>query len=227
MAATNLPKPAQDRLLTLTRPIVGPLVRAGVHPNAVTTVGFAVTVSAAVAFAYGNIRLGGLLMLLGGGFDIIDGAVARTSGLASAFGSFYDSTLDRISEILVFVGILGLFAGAAPRFDASWMVYVVGLALGGSMMVSYTRAIAEKLGLDCQVGLMQRTERVLLLGSVSLVFGAAWNGAVFIGVLSFMAVMTNFTAIQRIVWVFKHTRTPPQEPKLARARATNLTRKPL
>jgi CDP-diacylglycerol---glycerol-3-phosphate 3-phosphatidyltransferase len=225
MAATSLPKPAQDRLLGLTRPIVGLLVRAGVHPNVVTTVGFAVTASAAFAFAFGHLRLGGLLMLLGGCVDIIDGAVARASGLASKFGSFYDSTLDRVSELLVFVGILGLYSGSEPLFGASWMVYVVGLVLGGSLMVSYTRAAAEKLGLDCQVGLMQRLERVLLLGVASLVFGAAWNGALFSGVLILMAVLTNATAIQRIFWVYKHTRIPPREPRMARVRSTTMTGK--
>jgi CDP-diacylglycerol---glycerol-3-phosphate 3-phosphatidyltransferase len=223
MAATNLPKQSQERLLRLTDPVVDSLVRAGVHPNLLTTCGFVVTVGAAFAFSVGQLRLGGLLMLLGGLVDIFDGAVARASGLASTFGSFYDSTLDRISEILVFVGILGLYGGSSPLFAQSWMIYVVGLVLGGSLMVSYTRATAEKLGLDCQVGLMQRLERLLLLGTVSLVFGAAWNGAVFTGLLVVMAVLTNFTAFQRIVWVYRHTRTPPREPRMARARATKLT----
>jgi CDP-diacylglycerol---glycerol-3-phosphate 3-phosphatidyltransferase len=226
MAATNIPKGAQDRLLKLTRPVVGPLVRAGVHPNVVTTFGFLVTVGGAVSFMNGQVRLGGLLVLLGGLIDIFDGAVARQSGLASAFGSFYDSTLDRISEILLFVGILGLYGGANPTFGQPWMIYVVGLVLGGSLMVSYTRATAEKLGLDCQVGMMQRLERLLLLGSVSLVFGAAWNGAVFTGLLIVMAVLTNLTAVQRIVWVYKQTRPPPREPRMARARSTELTGKP-
>jgi CDP-diacylglycerol---glycerol-3-phosphate 3-phosphatidyltransferase len=225
MAATSLPKPTQDNLLKLTRPLVGSLVRAGVHPNVVTTVGFAITVGAAVAFALGQLRLGGALVLLGGALDIIDGAVARASGLASTFGSFYDSTLDRISELLVFVGILGLYAGAAPLWGAPWMVHVVGLVLGGSLMVSYTRATAEKLGLDCQVGLMQRLERVLLLGIASFVFGGAWNGALFSGVLMLMALLTNVTAIQRIFWVYKHTRTPPREPRMARVRSTTLSGK--
>jgi|SRR5690606_19144389 len=77
-------------------------------------------------------------------------------------------------------------------------------------MVSYTRARAEALGLDCKVGLMQRPERVVLIGGASMLFGGAWNGAVLTGVLLLMAVLTNFTAIQRIVWVYRHTRPDPE-----------------
>jgi CDP-diacylglycerol--glycerol-3-phosphate 3-phosphatidyltransferase len=209
MAATSIPKHLQERLASLTDPIVRPLIRMGVHPNVVTTFGFAVTVSAGVTFFTGRVRLAGLLVLLGGVLDIFDGRVARGSGRASVFGSFYDSTLDRISEVIVFLGIMSLYVGGSPHFSPSWMVYVVALALSGSLMVSYTRALAEKLGVDCQIGLMQRLERVLLLGGVCLLFGAAWNGAALRLVLIAMAVLANFTALQRIVWVYRHTRPVP------------------
>ena len=86
------------------------------------------------------------------------------------------------------------------------MVYPVALALAGSLMVSYTRARAEALGLDCKVGLMQRPERVVLIGVAALLFGGAWNGSVLTGVLLLMALLTNITAVQRIVWVYRHTR---------------------
>lgn len=196
----------RNGFLGLLRPIPRKLIEAGVHPNAITTLGFAVTVSAGLAFFLGHVRIGGFLVLIGGIFDILDGQVARGSGLASVFGSFYDSTLDRISEIVVFLGIFSLYGGGHPDFPLPWMVYAVALALAGSLMVSYTRARAEALGLDCKVGLMQRPERVVLIGVAAMLFGGSWNGSVLTGVLLVMAVLTNFTAVQRIVWVYRHTR---------------------
>jgi CDP-diacylglycerol---glycerol-3-phosphate 3-phosphatidyltransferase len=171
-------------------------------------------VSAGIAYFLGHPRWAGLLVLIGGIFDILDGQVARGTGLASAFGSFYDSTLDRISEIVVFLGIFSLYGGGHPDFPHPWMVYVVALALAGSLMVSYTRARAESLGLDCKVGLMQRPERVVLIGVSSLLFGGAFEGWVLTGVLLIMAATTNFTTFQRIVWVYRHTQ--PLRPADAR-----------
>jgi CDP-diacylglycerol---glycerol-3-phosphate 3-phosphatidyltransferase len=195
----------RDGFIGTLQPVPRAFVRAGIHPNAITTFGFFVTISAAAAFLLGHVRIAGALVLLGGVFDILDGQVARASGLSSAFGSFYDSTLDRISEIAVFVGIFSLYGGGHPDFDYPWMVYTVALAMAGSLMVSYTRARAEALGLDCNVGMMQRPERVVLIGGASLLFGGAWNGAVLTWVLLVMAALTNFTAFQRIVWVYRHT----------------------
>ncbi|CAN5833417.1 CDP-alcohol phosphatidyltransferase family protein [soil metagenome] len=200
----------RDRFIGLVQPVPRTLVRWGVHPNHVTTLGFLVTMTAGAVFLTGHVRIAGALVLLGGLFDILDGQVARSSGLASVFGSFYDSTLDRISEIAVFVGIFSLYGGGHPDFEYPWMVYTVALALAGSLMVSYTRARAEALGLDCNVGMMQRPERVVLIGASSLVFGGAWNGAVLTLVLLVMAVMTNLTTIQRIIWVYRHTERTPQ-----------------
>lgn len=218
-----LSKRVRDGFIGSLQPIPRALVRAGVHPNAITTFGFFVTISAAAAFLNGNVRIAGFLVLLGGVFDILDGQVARASGLASVFGSFYDSTLDRVSEIAVFVGIFSLYGGGHPDFEYPWMVYTVALAMAGSLMVSYTRARAEALGLDCNVGMMQRPERVVLIGGAALLFGGAWNGAVLTWVLLVMAVLTNFTAFQRIVWVYRHTdRTPgPRRPGVRERRASS------
>jgi CDP-diacylglycerol---glycerol-3-phosphate 3-phosphatidyltransferase len=193
-------------VLDLIRPFAfDPLIRRRVHPNIVTTVGFVVTIAAGIAYFLGHVRIAGLLVLIGGFIDVIDGQVARGTGLSSVFGAFYDSTLDRISEMVVFLGIFSLYGGGHPDFGYTWMVYTVALALGGSLMVSYTRARAESLGLDCKVGLMQRPERVVLIGGASLLFGGAFEGTVLTGVLIIMAVLTNFTAFQRIVWVYRHT----------------------
>lgn len=202
----GLPPWLRDGFVAVLRPLPNFLIRRRVHPNIITTIGFLVTISAGIAFFLGQVRLGGLLVLLGGVFDILDGQVARGTGLASTFGSFYDSTLDRISEIVVFLGIFSLYGGGHPDFPHPWMVYVVAAALAGSLMVSYTRARAEALGLDCKVGLMQRPERVVLIGASAMLFGGSWDGLVLTGILLIMAVLTNFTTVQRIIWVYHHTR---------------------
>ncbi len=218
MAAANIPKHVQDQAVKFLSPVFEPFIRRKVDPNYVTTVGFLVTISAGIAFFLGHVRIGGFLVLLGGFIDIIDGQVARGTGLASVFGSFYDSTLDRISEIVVFLGIFSLYGGGHPDFHYPWMVYTVALAMAGSLMVSYTRARAEALGLDCNVGVMQRLERVVLIGGSALIFGGAFEGAVLTWVLIIMAVLTNFTAFQRIAWVYRHTTEKQPDRQVSRPR---------
>jgi CDP-diacylglycerol---glycerol-3-phosphate 3-phosphatidyltransferase len=185
------------------------LVRWRVHPNAITTFGFLVTVGAGYMYHLDHVRWAGLLVIFGGIIDIFDGRVARDSGLASKFGSFYDSTLDRLSEIAVFLGLLSLYNQYWRDMADVWMVYVIMLAMGGSLMVSYTRARAEALGLDCDTGLMQRAERVVLLGGGSLIFGLMWDGLVLTLIIVILAVTTVLTAIQRIVWVYRHAAGVP------------------
>lgn len=186
-----------------TGPLVRWLIRRRVHPNAITTAGFIVTLAAGFFFHQDHVRTAGVLVLLGGFFDILDGRVARESGLASKFGSFYDSTLDRISEIVVYLGLASLYNNVLSRGGDVAMVYVVMLAMGGALMVSYTRARAQGLGLDCTVGLMQRPERIVLLGVASTVFGLDFDGLFLSLVIILVAVLTNITAIHRIVWVFQ------------------------
>ena len=214
------------------------LVRHRVHPNLLTTVGFFVTLSAALAFHGHHVRTAGFMILLGGLFDILDGRVARLSGLGSKFGAFYDSTLDRISEIAVYFGILSLYNSALPQqlggipivagvdfnkvqpSDVS-MIYMTMLAMAGSLLISYTRARAEAMGLDCRVGLMPRAERVVLMGAAALFFGEDWHGLVLKTVIFILAVLTNITAFQRIVWVWKHARGVPLDEISAAGRAKN------
>ena len=196
-------------------PAVAWMVRRGVHPNLVTTFGFVCVVGAGYLYHLDHVRWAGFFVLLGGMWDIFDGQVARVSGMASKFGSFYDSTLDRISEIVVFMGLLSLYNSYGRVLADVWMVYVIFAAMGGSLMVSYTRARAEGLGLDCKVGLMQRPERVVLLGVGSLAFGLDFEGAVLMGVIVVVAVLTNLTAIQRIWWVYRNAAgVPVDDPSL-------------
>ena len=190
-------------------PLTGWLAEHRVHPNLLTTLGFAATIASALAFHRHWVQTGGFLILLGGFFDILDGRVARLTGLGSKFGAFYDSTLDRISEIAVFLGLLSLYNDYRLELGDVGMIYLIMLAMAGSLMVSYTRARAESLGLDCRVGLMPRAERVVLIGGASLFFGLAWGGLVLKAVIALMAVLTNVTAFQRIVWVYQHARGVP------------------
>ncbi len=193
-------------LVGALQPIIDVLVRARVHPNLLTTIGFLVTVSSAFAFHSDHVSTAGALILLGGVFDVFDGRVARATGLASKFGSFYDSTLDRISEIAVYIGILSLYNDYRLVTGDVSMIYATMLAMGGSLMISYTRARAESLGIDCKVGLMQRGERVFIIGFASLIFGMGSAGLALRIVMYTLAVLTNLTAIHRIVWVYQHTR---------------------
>lgn len=197
-----------DSLRSVVYRIINPLTEwlaaERVHPNLLTTMGFVVTISSAIAFHGHHVRSAGFLILLGGFFDILDGRVARLSSLGSKFGAFYDSTLDRVSEIAVFMGLLSLYNDYRLELGDVGMIYLIMLAMAGSLMISYTRARAEALGLDCKVGLMQRAERVVLLGGAALFFGDAWDGLVLKGVIVVLAVLTNLTAFQRIVWVYRH-----------------------
>lgn len=203
-----LPSDLREHGTRLLTPLLDVFVRTGLSPNVITTIGFLITMGAGLAYFLGSLQWGGFLVLLGGLFDVIDGYVARQTERVTRFGSFYDSTLDRISEVMVFLGIFSLYNGVEPNIGEPWMVYVVALALAGSLLVSYTRARAEGMGIECRVGLMQRAERVLLLGIATLFFATWRAGLVLTLVMIAMAVLTNLTLIYRIYWVYQHTRAP-------------------
>lgn len=187
-------------------PIINLMVERRVHPNTLSTIGFLITVSSGFFFHSHHVRTAGVLILLGGIFDLFDGTVARRTGLASPFGAFYDSTLDRLSEIAVYVGLLSLYNDYRLELGDVGTIYAIMLAMAGSVMISYTRARAEALGIDCTVGLMQRAERVILIGFAALLFGEDGNGIVLKVVIYVLAVLTNLTVVQRIWWVWRNTR---------------------
>ncbi len=193
-------------LRALVEPAVSALVRRRIHPNLLSTAGFVVTCASGFFFHQHHVRTAGALILAGGIFDILDGTVARRTGLASPFGAFYDSTLDRLSEIIVYLGLLSLYNDYRLELGDVGMIYAVMLAMAGSLMISYTRARAEGLDIPCAVGLMQRAERVILIGTAALLFGEMSQGVVLKGVIIGLAVLTNFTSLQRIVWVWRYTR---------------------
>lgn len=197
-------------LRAAVEPVVSRLTSRRVHPNVLSTAGFLITCSSGFFFHQHHVRTAGFLILLGGVFDIFDGTVARRTGLASPFGAFYDSTLDRLSEIIVYLGLLSLYNDYRLELGDVGMIYWVMLAMAGSLMISYTRARAEGLGVRCDVGMMQRAERVILIGFAALIFGEATlmgvQGLALRVVIIGLAILTNITVLQRIVWVYRHSR---------------------
>lgn len=192
------------------RPLVNWLIRAGVRPNTITTVGTGLVLVSAVAYALGQVRLGGLLLLLSGVADTLDGQVARGGAMVTKFGAFYDSTLDRVGDGATFIGI-GAYLLTAPavahRVPAVILCMVAILA---SLLVSYARARAEGLGLDCKVGIAQRAERILGLGLASLLVGPGPRALVLEAIVALLAVASIITVVQRFVYVYRHA--PRVEP---------------
>jgi CDP-diacylglycerol--glycerol-3-phosphate 3-phosphatidyltransferase len=183
------------------RPLVNWLIAHRVRPNTITTVGTALVLASAVFFGVGSVRLGGLFLLLSGIVDTIDGQVARNGQMVTRFGAFYDSTLDRIGDGATFAGV-GTYLMFAPDVayrELSVIACMVGII--ASLVVSYARARAEGLGLDCKVGIAQRAERILLLGIPPLLFGAG-PGSIYLQVIVvLLTALALITVVQRIVHV--------------------------
>lgn len=187
--------------------IVRPLAGLGITPNTLTVIGLILSILTAVVLAEGFFLVGGLLVLFAGIFDMFDGAMARARNASTTFGAFFDSTLDRYSECIILFGLL-LFGLQNPvikerfwpfQYEQSWMIILVFVATVGSFMVSYAKARAEGLGLECKTGLLARPERVVIL-AIGLL-----TGTVFWALLV-LAIFSNVTAIERIVHVWRVAR---------------------
>ena len=192
----GVPMTLTDRVRYLVRGIIDPianlLVRLGFTPNTLTLIGFLMNVAVAVVLSQGRLRWGALAFFLASAFDGLDGALARKLGRVSRFGAFLDSTIDRLSEAAVFLGLLVWYTGRGAKQE----IVLIYATIVGSLMVSYSRARAEGLGMDCKVGLLTRMERTIVL---------------FVGLLLeqvtitlwVMAVLTNLTALQRMAYVWR------------------------
>ena len=174
------------------RPVAGALAKIGVSPNMVTMAGLVGAGISAWLISEGMLWAGGIVMLIAGVLDLFDGALARSTGQDSAFGALLDSVVDRVSEIVVLLGLLIFYA----RGDSIQGTVLVYLAVGGSVMVSYLRARSEGLGIDCKVGIMTRPERVAALG-FGLIVGH-WVPVVMLIVLGVIAGLTILTTAQRL-----------------------------
>jgi CDP-diacylglycerol--glycerol-3-phosphate 3-phosphatidyltransferase len=197
-----IPQRVKDGSVRLIAPLARTFIRVGVHPNVITTIGTLVVVGSGVAFGAGAVRTGGLLLLASGLFDILDGQVARLGGMTTVFGAFYDSTLDRVGESAVFAGLAFYFLrGGVP---ADQQLLAAGIAIGAlvfSLLVSYARARAEGLGLECKVGIAARAERILLLGLPAAVFGPGKDGWLLFWIVVILALAAAITVVQRIIHV--------------------------
>lgn len=191
---------ARKNLSPLLDPVIDAVARTGVSPNALTVGGFALNVIAGLLIALGQPFWGGAVMtVIGMPLDAIDGGVARKLGKQSKFGAFFDSTLDRFAEGALLAGLGYYFAA---RGDALSVV-VTFVALVGSFMVSYTRARAEGLGLECKVGLFSRFGRFLLLVA-GLLLSPLFPQSLIIMVW-LMAILTLYTAVERMLHVYRLT----------------------
>lgn len=166
-----------------------------VRPDWLTVFGWTLALGAAVLFGLGHPRVGGAVMLLGGLFDALDGAVARESNAMSPFGAFLDSTLDRLSEAAVFVGLIFFYAnsGRAPE------TLLAGAAMTFSLLTSYARARAEGLDIPCEVGLLERAGRVVILSLFSLLALPTMG-------LALVTAGASVTTAQRVLHVHRATR---------------------
>lgn len=199
----------KDQFLLVIKPLEVILIKMGILPNTMTLVGLIINAIAGLLYCKKYLLFAGLAVLLGGLFDILDGAIARDNNKSSKDGSFLDSTMDRYSEILIFLGLILYYQG-------SLMFFLPLLALLGSLMVSYVKARAEGLGIQCPVGLMQRPERIVFLGlgtiMASLLANLLWfhipysKDYILAIVILVIAVFSNYTAIQRIVYIRTHLR---------------------
>lgn len=178
--------------------VVRPLAAIGMTPNMATVIGLLLNAITAAVLATGALRLGGVMLLIAGMFDMVDGALARVRNQKTTFGAFFDSTLDRYSEGIIILGVILYINSLPASTEKEWtlaLAYIAGL---GSLMVSYVRARAEGLGLEMKSGLMARPERVLVL-AVGLILGAEqW----LIWTLLLLAVTSVFTSVQRIIAVW-------------------------
>src|SRR6202140_4264499 len=174
-----------DALMTALR-------RIPLTPNQITVIGVALTFVAAVLVAFGYLRWAGIVLIVGGTFDILDGALARSTGRAYPYGAFLDSTLDRYSEGAIYIGLAVYFAGTPGPYQR-WLLLGAVAALAGSFLVSYVRARAQSLGFVCDSGLFARPERVVVT-----VIGLIFGGWILYAVVFLLAILTNLTALQRI-----------------------------
>ncbi|MBK9069223.1 MAG: CDP-alcohol phosphatidyltransferase family protein [Gemmatimonadetes bacterium] len=202
-----IPKSVERVFYGLTRPMVEGLIRAGIRPNVITTIGTLLVVASAVAFGLGHVRLGGLLYLLSGVVDTLDGAVARANQQVTRFGAFYDSTLDRVGDGATFMGIAVFYLlapdGSVAHRELAIIISMV--AIIASLLVSYARARAEGLGIDCKVGMVQRAERIVGLSLPTLLWGAGPGGVVLFWIVAVLALTSVITVVQRFVYVYQVT----------------------
>lgn len=202
-----IPKPIETGFLKAIDPLADALMKAGVRPNGITTISALLLVTSGACYALEQLRLGAVVLLLSGVFDLLDGKVARKGAMTSRFGAFYDSTMDRVGEAALFTGIGIYFMHPGPGGQRLPFLglFACFAALSCSFLVSYTRARAEGLGLDCKVGIARRAERFIALGVPTLIWRAGRRGWLLLFILVALALVSAITVVQRVVHVYRLT----------------------
>jgi CDP-diacylglycerol--glycerol-3-phosphate 3-phosphatidyltransferase len=196
----NLVELRRSAARAITGPLNAVLVKSRLKPNTLTWCALALSLIAAATIATNHPIIGGFLVLISGLFDILDGALARSTNQASRFGAILDSTFDRISDAVLLLGVLALYIKSGSIVE----ITLVFLALIVSLLTSYVRARAEGLGISCPVGLFTRTERVIIL-ALGLLFSPLYRFSIFIALL-IMVVFGFVTVVQRLVYVWRQTK---------------------
>ena len=205
----------RERYLRIIGPVGDFFAHTSVHPNILSVAGLLLSIIAGLLYSHGRFFWAAWFVVLAGICDTLDGQIARRTNKRSAFGAFFDSTLDRYSDMFFLIGLayhfaggqgfLGLHSGGTRMESSPWIVLVITLAIAGSFMVSYTRARAEGLGMECKGGLMQRPERITLLIIGSLLGSIPMVGSTVIKItLLVLAISANLTAISRIFFIRNH-----------------------
>ena len=185
----------------LVNPIGGMLERAHIHPHFVTVAGLVFSVISGILFWKGQFVFGGIALILSGACDVLDGRLARNTAQSSKFGALFDSTIDRYSEVAVFLGL-------AAFYNSLLIDALIIISIAGSILTSYVRARAEGLGLECKIGLMQRPERITFI-AVGSILGPVGDlifkepGLLMKAALLAIALLANFTVLQRVLYVRK------------------------
>ena len=198
----------QKIIYVIITPVIKGMIRIGFTPNLVTTIGFVLNIAATIMLLYAAgemtgstsiVGWSGAVILFAGLFDMMDGRLARIGNMSSMFGALWDSTLDRYSELFTLFGI------AMYLILNSWVTggVLTFLAMVGSVMVSYVRARAEGLGIECKVGLMQRPERVVLTSLGAILCGIFDNLWFLVVPIVIIAILANITAFWRICHCYK------------------------
>ncbi|MBW2148179.1 MAG: CDP-alcohol phosphatidyltransferase family protein [Deltaproteobacteria bacterium] len=180
------------KIQRISRVPFGWISRAGITPNGLTITGLVITLAACFSFVFDKFIMAGVLILLAGAFDVMDGGVARTANKESEFGAFLDSVIDRFSDLAIIIGLIIHYAWTNNLFH----VILTSIVLIGTVLVPYTRARAEKFIPRCNIGLMERAERILIL-AVGAIFDLMTPA------LLILAVLTHFTVFQRIHYSWK------------------------
>ena len=200
----------QKIIYFLINPLIKGMIKVGITPNFITTTGFILNVVASAIFIYASedktmsdswlIGWAGAVILFAGLFDMMDGRLARMGGMQSKFGALLDSTLDRYSELFTLFGIAIYLLSNEPWV---WSGVITFFAMVGSVMVSYVRARAEGLDIECKVGLMQRPERVVVTSLGAIVCGFTESLWALVVPMIIIAVLANLTAFWRVAHCYK------------------------